>query len=369
MARPLPQRPRHILLIKAHSAGIGDILRSSAAWAVLKERWPEAELHLLFLNRWPGYPSEELIAAHHLLGSAHFIPLREGRWGSLRGVGPRAWQQIFRQLRALSLEIRPDLIIDHEPHGIETSIVARWWRRHCGAPAVGVAEVPGRGWLYDYAGPSLRRYARERSLAWPMDYTERDFAALAAIGLARRGQGIVLQETPAGRAWRTQWNRDNPQAGSVVALNIGCGTAGAAQKRPALEILATALGEFHQRQPHLLLLLGAAQEAPINADFVRLFAAQSGSTEHIQDLAGKTTLTELTGVLQRADLVLSSDSGPYHMAVAMGRPTLVYFNFANPEHYHHHKHVRILVGASSSEVFTELCQLWEQNHRATENHS
>ena len=40
--------PRNILLIKSHSMGIGDVLRSSAAWQALKLRWPDAKLHLLF---------------------------------------------------------------------------------------------------------------------------------------------------------------------------------------------------------------------------------------------------------------------------------------------------------------------------------
>jgi len=363
MRRVLPERPRQILLIKGHSAGIGDLLRSSAAWATLKERWPESQLHLLFLNRWPGYPSEELISEHHLLASAHFLPLREGRWGPIRGVGPRVWREIFARLRKLSVQLRPDLIIDHEPHGIETSIVARWWRRHGSGPTVGVAEVPGRGWLYDYAGPSLRLYARSRALPWPMDYTERDFAALAALGVARNGQGIVLRETAAGRAWREVWDARNPNTGTVIALNIGCGTPGAAAKRPPLELLVTALREIHQRFPHRLLLLGAADEKPINAEFLRLFRERAGSSAHIEDLAGTTSLSALTGVLQRADLVLSSDSGPYHMAVAMGRPTLAYFNFANPEHYHRAEHLQILVGASSSTLCAELCRSLEQSHR------
>ena len=34
------------------------------------------------------------------------------------------------------------------------------------------------------------------------------------------------------------------------------------------------------------------------------------------------------------DLVVSSDSGPYHMAVALGVPTLCWFNFDTPPSYH-----------------------------------
>ena len=50
-------RPTNILLIKSHSMGIGDLLRSSAAWAALKARWPEARLHLLMLSKHSGYAS------------------------------------------------------------------------------------------------------------------------------------------------------------------------------------------------------------------------------------------------------------------------------------------------------------------------
>jgi len=70
--------PHKIMMIKTHSSGIGDILRSSAAWRALKDLWPEAELHLLFLSRHEGYPSEVLISQHHLLASATFLTIRKG---------------------------------------------------------------------------------------------------------------------------------------------------------------------------------------------------------------------------------------------------------------------------------------------------
>lgn len=64
-------------MIKAHSMGIGDLIRSSAAWAAMKERWPHANLHLLMLSKHPGYPIEQLLQEHHLLKSAQFICVLE----------------------------------------------------------------------------------------------------------------------------------------------------------------------------------------------------------------------------------------------------------------------------------------------------
>ena len=40
------------------------------------------------------------------------------------------------------------------------------------------------------------------------------------------------------------------------------------------------------------------------------------------NLAGKTTLTELAAVLAQADVMIANDTGPLHLAVALGRPVV-----------------------------------------------
>ncbi|WP_308389389.1 glycosyltransferase family 9 protein [Acidithiobacillus sp. AMEEHan] len=355
LRRPLPSHPRRILLIKSHSAGIGDILRSSAAWAALKRHWPQAELHLFFLTRWPGYPSEELIAEHHLLSSAHFLPLREGRFAGMRGVGPKGWRSLLPELRRLGQEIQPDLIIDHEPHGIETTIATRYLRRWSShAVTVGVAQVPGRGLLYDYAGPSLERYARERALSWPMDYTERDFAALSALGIERAGQQICLQVGTEGRDWQQR----NPRISGMprVGLNIGCGTPDAAAKRPSLNLLIESFGKLMQLRPFQMLLTGAPNEWAINEEFVHGYRQRWGESA-IENLAGTGSLGLLSGIIDSCDLFVSSDSGPYHMSVALGRPTIVLFRWPNPAHYHQSDKLKILVEPSQEILLDASCKL------------
>ncbi len=48
------------------------------------------------------------------------------------------------------------------------------------------------------------------------------------------------------------------------------------------------------------------------------------------NLCGKTSLLELGGVLQQADLVVTVDSGPMHMASAVGTPCLAIFGPTDP---------------------------------------
>ncbi len=60
-------------------------------------------------------------------------------------------------------------------------------------------------------------------------------------------------------------------------------------------------------------------------DFARLLAEPD-----VLDWRGKTGLTRLMDVMSNASLVVSNDSGPAHLAIALGRPTVV---FAGGGHY------------------------------------
>jgi heptosyltransferase-2 len=47
-------------------------------------------------------------------------------------------------------------------------------------------------------------------------------------------------------------------------------------------------------------------------------------------LTGKTSLDQITAVLDRADLIVTNDTGPAHIGAALGRPTIVIFGPTNP---------------------------------------
>jgi ADP-heptose:LPS heptosyltransferase len=48
------------------------------------------------------------------------------------------------------------------------------------------------------------------------------------------------------------------------------------------------------------------------------------------NLAGKTNLRQLVALLERAELVIANDSGPMHIAAALGRPLVTMFGPTNP---------------------------------------
>lgn len=75
-----------------------------------------------------------------------------------------------------------------------------------------------------------------------------------------------------------------------------------------------------------IVLLGSASEAPMNA---RVAALAAGA--RVFDLAGKTSLPEVLGVVSLADLFVGNDSGLAHLANAAGTPTTVIFGPTDPD--------------------------------------
>ena len=342
----MPLNPKNILLIKAHSMGIGDLLRSSAAWLALKEKWPEAKLHLLMLSKHAGYPSEELIRAHYLLESATFITVKAGHPG-LSGQKNLAISTIFSAIEYRLNAQKIDLVIDCEPFGIKTSLVARRIGRLKKALTVGIAQFPLRKYFYDLSAPALKVYIKINHLELPLDYTERDFVALAPLGVARAGRKINLQVNSEGLDWQAKYVSNKPQNNQkIVTLNIGCGTADALNRRPPIPMLVACMANFYRKNPFTLWLSGADFERDINVDFAEALRA-SLKESHLQceivDWSGQCSLSQLTGLLASSDLVISTDSGPYHMAVALGVPTLCWFNFETPAALHRQKNVASLI--------------------------
>ncbi len=333
-SNPAAFSPKNVLMLKGHTAGVGDLLRGSAAWRALREKYPAAQLHLWFFTTRPGAASEELIGRHHLLDSFKVSLKRAG--------GIQGWRQLLRDARDLADKIRPDMIIDFEPHGMRTTLLTWYLGLRCRAVTVGVAQVPLRGIFYRRSAPGMKRYAALRGLAVPINYTDRDFVALAALGIERNGRPIELRETPAGMAFRASLVQKIGTDRPILGLNIGCGMPGSGDRRPNLELLGALVGELQRRHQFALVLTGAPFEAEVNQEFLRRFPP-SGP---FLDIAGKSTICELAGAIAACRLFITPDSGPFHMSVALGVPTLAILNYLNAQHHHHHPWVNCLIAPS-----------------------
>ncbi|WOO40256.1 glycosyltransferase family 9 protein [Rubellicoccus peritrichatus] len=55
--------------------------------------------------------------------------------------------------------------------------------------------------------------------------------------------------------------------------------------------------------------------------------------DHFTDLSGKTSLMDMVELIQRASIVVCNDSGPMHLAAAMGKKIVAVFGPTNPERF------------------------------------
>lgn len=108
---------------------------------------------------------------------------------------------------------------------------------------------------------------------------------------------------------------------SVVAICPGSINS-RAKRWPAesFAALADRLIDSHRQ----VLLIGSKDELDVTDSVTRQMRNQPVI------LTGKTTLDQITAVLDRADLIVTNDTGPAHIAAALGRPTIVIFGPTNP---------------------------------------
>jgi heptosyltransferase-2 len=102
---------------------------------------------------------------------------------------------------------------------------------------------------------------------------------------------------------------------------------GSAKRWPAESFgaLCRALGQ----EPGLpSVLLGSRGEKALGAAVRR----HVGPSSPVVDLTGLTDLGALLGVLARADLFIGNDSGPAHLAAALGRPGVTLFGSTSERH-------------------------------------
>lgn len=108
----------------------------------------------------------------------------------------------------------------------------------------------------------------------------------------------------------------------LVALCPGS-TNSRAKRWPA-ERFAAVADMLHEKLDVNIVLVGASEEADISAEVARLMRVPPVV------LTGKTDLAQTAAVLRAADLLVTNDTGPAHVAAGVGCPVVVIFGPTNP---------------------------------------
>ncbi len=101
------------------------------------------------------------------------------------------------------------------------------------------------------------------------------------------------------------------------------GSINSRAKRWPAEAYATLADRLIESKRHVVLI-GSPNEVDVSQEVTRRMQQQP------IDLTGKTSLDQITALLSVIDLIVTNDTGPAHVAAALGRPTLVIFGPTNP---------------------------------------
>jgi heptosyltransferase I len=288
---PLSPAPRRILIIKP--SAIGDVVHTLPILNLLKRRWPEAEISWLVT---PG--CAPLLDRHPQL--TEVIQFNRNRFG-------HAWRSLtatsaFARMIAGLRRRRFDWVLDFQ--GLFRSGWITWLTgadtrvgfddAREGAPAFYTHAVSSGGWWHQHA---IGRY----------------LSMAAALGCDREPVEFHFAVDPADRAAAAAMVPPSARFAVLIPGSLW------PTKRWPPEKFAKLAPALQERFGLDTVLLGIASEAEAAAAIPARF-----------NLVGRTTLRQTIALLERADLVVANDSGPMHIASALGRPLVAIYGPTNP---------------------------------------
>jgi heptosyltransferase-2 len=140
---------------------------------------------------------------------------------------------------------------------------------------------------------------------------EREPDAFLRISERRQTEGLAML-----RAFGIRHNHP------LVALCPG--SINSRAKRWPAERYAALADSLIEKLNAEVLLIGSPDELDVSLEVSR------GMRNKLFMLTGKTDLAQIAAVLSWVDLLVTNDTGPAHLAAALGRPTLVIFGPTNP---------------------------------------
>jgi lipopolysaccharide heptosyltransferase II len=112
-----------------------------------------------------------------------------------------------------------------------------------------------------------------------------------------------------------------PPNGQRIVLHVGAGTPA---KRWPVEHWRELIGHLLFHQHVQIVLVGGPQDRGITEKIL-----QQQQPSGVIDCTGRLSILELAGLLDSTDLLVGADSGPAHLAAAVGCPVVVLFSGTN----------------------------------------
>ena len=334
-------QPRRILVRGVN--WLGDAVMTTPALLRLREKFPTAHIALLTPEKlrelWLNHPAVDETISFALDEGIFAIAKKLRRWGETPGEPGLAGKNAATTARgdarptkfdlALVLPNSPRSAIEVYLGGIPRRIgYARPWR-NCfltqtvapRADAVKMQKRPIgeiRKLISEHSTFNIQRSTFPQSAHQTFEYLN----LTAALGSNPEPLPPQLFVTPEEIEAAKKKFRLEKIAQPIFGLNPGA-EYGPAKRWPVEKFIAAAK-EIQQQTNCVWILLGGTGDLKL--------AAQIASAVRESRLAsGKTSLRELMAVLKLCRVLLTNDTGPMHVAAALGTPVVVPFGSTSPE--------------------------------------
>ena len=279
---------------------MGDLLMSLPALASLRVALPDAHITLA-VGQWCEQIARRAPVDEVVVWSAPWIGRRREGADSLLNLCRRAWA-----LRGDGLDMALDL---------QGDVRAALLMSLTGARArVGYANTGG-GWLLSHVVPLDER------VSWVEQNRMAVARAIGAVKTAAHSPLLAGQERAfAARLLAERFGEQRP----LVGLHA---SGGRLVKQWDLARWVHVASSLVQRFGAKIVLTGSAADRALTATLAGALGSDA------IDLAGALNVDELLAVVGALDLFLSSDTGPMHMACALGTPSVSLFGPSDPERY------------------------------------
>lgn len=159
----------------------------------------------------------------------------------------------------------------------------------------------------------------------PRHEAQRQLDLVAAIGATIEDRRLVLRVPAIARRQMRQRlaNLGVRSAMPLIVIHPGASAPSRRYRADGFSAVARRLVEDHGCQ---VLWTGSLAEVNLVATIQKEAAVPSWS------LAGQTSLEELAALLAEASLLVSNNTGPVHMAAALGTPIVDLYALTNPQH-------------------------------------
>jgi lipopolysaccharide heptosyltransferase I len=277
---PDPPSPRIVIV---RLSAVGDVIHGLPVLNALRERFPGGLIAWVVEER-----AAALLRGHRALDELVVVPR-----GWLKSFGEIL--RLRRRLHELRLEIAIDL------QGLTKSAVAAWLS--------GARRRIGFG---DEKGREISRWLNTEWVHCPAAHIiDANLQLLAPLGINQPSVRFDIPENEADRTAATAAIAAAGIAGDFGLINPGAGWPSKLWPPARFAAVAQHLGAMHG-VPTLVVWAGPKERA---------WAEQivTGAAGHAH-LAPATTLTELGAIARRARIFVGSDTGPLHLAAAVGTP-------------------------------------------------